>query len=162
MYQSDALDDWFRTRVAALLTDVDVYTDYVKGTLQDEDSDVSARVCNACEFLSSASAGVLAEEEQTKLLNAAEMKAEVEEIVAIAQMYLQWNRSKPNSRNWAATDASLRTWKTSCTTRACERTGRAQYATENVRSSLVVNDLNLIRGTMMSLFEMILDTRVRM
>lgn len=99
MYQSDALDDWFRTRVAALLPDEDVYTDYVKGTLQDEDSDVSARVCNACEFLSSASAGVLAEEEQTKLLNAAEMKAEVEEIVAIAQMYLQWNRSKPNSRN---------------------------------------------------------------
>ncbi|KAL0591892.1 hypothetical protein ABG067_001035 [Albugo candida] len=46
-----------------------------------------------------ASAGVLAEEEQTKMLNAAEMKAEVEEIVAIAQMYLQGNRSKPNSRN---------------------------------------------------------------
>lgn len=81
------------------MLDEDVYTDYVMGTLQDEDSDVSARVRNACDFLSSASAGVLAEEEQMNLLNAAEMKAEVEEIVAIAQMYLQGNRSKPNSRN---------------------------------------------------------------
>lgn len=89
MNQSDALDDWIRTRVSALLLDEDVYTEYVKGMLQDEDSDISARVRNACDFLSSASAGVVSEEEQMKLLNAAEMEAQVEEIVAITQKLLE-------------------------------------------------------------------------
>lgn len=89
MSQSDALDDWIRLKVSALLLDEDVYTEYVKGMLQDEDSDISARVQNACDFLYSASTGVLSEEEQKKLLDAGEMEAKVKEIVADTQKLLE-------------------------------------------------------------------------
>ena len=75
------MEEWVRAKVAALALDTDVYVEYVKGILEDEDMELVERVQSVVSILTSASDGVADDATLAKVLDEAQMVHDVEALV---------------------------------------------------------------------------------
>jgi hypothetical protein len=83
------MEAWVRQRVQALALDEDVYVEYVKGILEDEDMELDERVESAISILSSACEGEIEEALQTKLLDEQIFLKEVDAVLNQEQKEIQ-------------------------------------------------------------------------
>ncbi|TMW55435.1 hypothetical protein Poli38472_010317 [Pythium oligandrum] len=76
------MEDWVRSKVLALGLDVDVYVDYGRGILEDDDMDVEERVQSVIAIFTGAADGIVGDDVVAKELNEREMVDAVERILA--------------------------------------------------------------------------------
>ncbi|DAZ99495.1 TPA: LOW QUALITY PROTEIN: hypothetical protein N0F65_001680, partial [Lagenidium giganteum] len=85
-WQSNAcqytMEAWVRSKVEQLKLDADVYVDYAKGILEDEDTDVDERVQSVIGIFLGACDGLVSEETAQKLLNETTIIDDVNRILA--------------------------------------------------------------------------------
>lgn len=91
-----------RDKVSALGLDVDVYVDYGRGILEDEDSSVEERVQSVIGIFSGAADGVVSDAVIASVLNEREMIADVERVLSEAQA------SKKKEKEMKRVEAELR------------------------------------------------------